>query len=61
LGDKAPARQGVKTPEHLDIPSFRTGSRTGFIGVQNVKLFLSELLRRLSVETPAIRLNSEEK
>jgi hypothetical protein len=33
LDVEAPVRQGVKMQEYLDIPSFRTGSRTGFIGV----------------------------
>jgi len=28
--------------EYLDIPSFCTGNRTGCIGVQNGKVFLSE-------------------
>jgi hypothetical protein len=42
LGVEALGRQGAKTQEYLDIPSFRTGSRTGCIGVQNVTLFLSE-------------------
>ena len=44
MGVEAPGRQGVKLQEYLDIPSFRTGSRTGCIGVQNVTLFLSEPL-----------------
>ena len=42
MGDEAPGRQGANTLECLDIPSFCTGSQTGCIGVQNVKLFLSE-------------------
>jgi hypothetical protein len=33
FGVDLPGRQGAKTQEHLDIPSFRTGSRTGCIGV----------------------------
>jgi hypothetical protein len=43
LGVEAPGRQGAKTQEYRDIPNFRTGSRTGCIGVQNVMSFLSEL------------------
>ena len=43
MGVEAPGRQGVKLQEYLDIPSFRTGSRTGWIGVQDVMLFLSGL------------------
>jgi hypothetical protein len=42
LGVEPLDRQGAKTQEYLYIPSFRTGSRTGCIGVQNVTLFLSE-------------------
>jgi hypothetical protein len=42
LGVEAPGRQGAKTQEYLDFPIFRTSSRTGCIGVQNVALFLSE-------------------
>jgi hypothetical protein len=42
LGVEAPAWQGAKPQEYLDIPSFRIGSQTGCIGVQNVTLFLSE-------------------
>jgi hypothetical protein len=42
LGVETPARQGAKTQEYLDIPGIRTSSRTGFIAVQNRKLFLSE-------------------
>ncbi|MEN8752246.1 MAG: hypothetical protein AB1Z18_05680 [Desulfobacterales bacterium] len=30
---EAPVRQGVNKKEYLDIPIFRTGSRTGCIGV----------------------------
>ena len=43
MGVEAPGRQGVKLQEYLYIPSFRTGSRTGWIGVQDVTLFLSGL------------------
>jgi hypothetical protein len=41
---EAPRRQGVETPEYLDIPSFRPSSRAGRIGVQNMMLFISEPL-----------------
>jgi hypothetical protein len=44
LGIEAPGRQGAKTQAYVDMPSFRTGSRTGCIGVQNDTLFLSEPL-----------------
>jgi len=44
FGIETPARQGVKSQEYLDIPSFYTGSRTGCIGVQNRQFFLSEPL-----------------
>jgi hypothetical protein len=46
LGVEAPGQQGVKPQEYLDIPKFCTGSRTGCIGDQNGKLFLSEPLDR---------------
>jgi hypothetical protein len=41
LGVEAPGQQGAKKKEYLVISSFRTGSRKGCIGVQNVPLFLS--------------------
>ena len=44
MGVEAPGRQGAKTHETLDIPSFRTGSRTGGIGIQKVTSFLNESL-----------------
>jgi hypothetical protein len=39
-----PRWQGDKTPEYMDIPSSRTSSRTGCIGVQKVTLFHGEPL-----------------
>jgi hypothetical protein len=43
LGVEAPAWQGAKTQEYLDILSFRNAAgQTGCIGVQNVTLLLSE-------------------
>ncbi len=39
MGVEALGRQGVKLQDYLDIPSFRTGSRTGWIGVQDVTLY----------------------
>jgi hypothetical protein len=39
-----PRRQGVKTPEYMNIPSSCASSRTGCIGVQKVTLFYSEPL-----------------
>jgi hypothetical protein len=44
LGVAATDRQGAKTQEYMDIPSFCTNSRRGCIGFQKVKLFLSEPL-----------------
>jgi len=46
LDIETPGRKGVKSHEYLDIPNFCTASRTGCIGVQNVKLVLSEPLWR---------------
>jgi hypothetical protein len=43
-GDEVPGRQGVKRQEYRDIPGFSTGSRSGCIAIQNVKLILSEPL-----------------
>jgi len=44
LGVEAPEGYAAKTKEYLNIPNFRTGSRTGRIDVQYVALFLSEPL-----------------
>ena len=41
LAFKACGRQGVKTLKSNDIPSFYTGSQTGYNDVQNIKLLLS--------------------
>jgi len=43
---ETPGRKGVKSHEYLDIPKFYTGSRAGFIGVQNGKLLMSKPLWR---------------
>jgi len=42
LGGEATGRKGLKSQEYLHIPRLCTGIRTGCIGVQNGKLFLSE-------------------
>jgi hypothetical protein len=42
LGIDVLGRHGAKAEEHLNIPSFRTGSRMGCIAAQNVTLLLSE-------------------
>jgi hypothetical protein len=38
---EAPGRQGVKVQEYHNILGFRTGSRMGWIGIQNETSFFN--------------------